>query len=61
MSKYRKALIAFVAPVILAVYPFFADGWDFKTDIGPVIVAVLVALGVYAVPNTEPRVGKLVP
>lgn len=57
--KYRKAWVALVAPVVTAVWPFLSDGWQ-VSDLGPVIVGVLVALGVYRVPNAEQRTGKLV-
>lgn len=59
MDKYRKFFVALVAPVAVAIWPFVSDGWQ-ATDLGPVVVAALIALGVYAVPNTEPRVGRQV-
>lgn len=60
MAEKRKFLVALLAPAFVAVYPFFVDGWDLKTDLGPVVVALLVAYGVYRVPNQEARVGKQV-
>jgi hypothetical protein len=51
MSKKRKALVALIAPAFVALYPFFVGGWDWKLDFGPAVVALLVAYGVYRVPN----------
>lgn len=59
MDKYRKFFVALVAPVAVAIWPFLSDGWQ-PTDLGPVVVAALIALGVYAVPNQEARVGRQV-
>jgi hypothetical protein len=59
MDKYRKFFVALVAPVAVAVWPFISDGWQ-TSDLGPVVVAALIALGVYTVPNQEPRVGRQV-
>jgi hypothetical protein len=57
MSKYSKFWIAIVSPVATAVWPFLSDGWQ-PSDLGPVIVGVLVALGVYSIPNAEARIGR---
>jgi hypothetical protein len=56
VKSYRKFFVAIVAPVVIAVLPFFQNGWS-NQNIGPLIVAVLVALGVYTVPN-EPNVAR---
>ncbi len=50
--KYNanKFLVAIIAPVITAILPFVTDGFQ-SADVGPIIVGVLIALGVYSVPN----------
>jgi len=52
-TKYNanKALVAFIAPVLSVILPFVTDGFQ-AADVGPIIVGVLIALGVYTVPNT---------
>ncbi len=52
-QKYNvnKFLVAILAPVVSAILPFVTDGFQ-TADIGPIIVGVLIALGVYSVPNT---------
>lgn len=52
-TKYNanKALVAFIAPILSVILPFVTDGFQ-PADVGPIIVGVLIALGVYTVPNT---------
>jgi hypothetical protein len=59
MSKANKFWVAFVTPIAAVLWPFLSDGWQ-ATDLGPIIVGILVALGVYTVPNTEARSGRQV-
>jgi CHASE2 domain-containing sensor protein len=48
---HLKALIALITPAVAVLYPMFVGGWDWKTDAVPALIALLVAYGVYKVPN----------
>lgn len=56
-TKANKFIVAIVAPVAAAILPFLTDGFQ-PADVGPIIVGVLVALGVYAMPNPPVAQGR---
>lgn len=52
MSKYRKGIIA-AAGFLAVLAKVLSDGSVSAEELGAVVTAGAVALGVYAVPNTE--------
>lgn len=49
-SKYNKFWVAWIAPIAAVVFPLLSDGYQ-PADFGLIVVGILTALGVYAVPN----------
>jgi hypothetical protein len=50
VARYNKFWVASIVPVAAVIWPFISDGFQ-TADVGPVVVAVLGALGVYIFPN----------
>jgi hypothetical protein len=51
LSNYVKTIVAVVGAIAIGVIQAFSDGAFSAQEIGTIVAAVLVALGVYQFPN----------
>lgn len=51
IGSVAKTIVAIIGAVVVPVQAAITDGRITPTEVGPIVVSALVALGVYVVPN----------